>query len=221
MVNDSQLRGTTCWMSLLCALTLAFGSSCGASGLREIRGTVRVGDVPIRSAEVTIVEAKEATARYENRLNTAKSNLAALSGKLRNLSDRKESIEKDRTAKVYKTMFSETGPADKEQLRQEIDALTTTLTAINSDEVALRGEVLAWKSSDAFFEKRWTNVLAVARTTDNGEFSVRIPSDRKCWLAIPGKTQNSPTPVPGWLMPIPPENAPILLCETNAISINP
>src|SRR5207344_393242 len=105
----------------------------------------------------------------------AKSNLAVLSGKLRNLSERKESIEEDRTAKVYKTMFSETGPADKEQLRQEIDALTATLTVINSDEVALRGKVLAWRSPDGFFEDRWTNVLAVARTTDDGEFSVRSP----------------------------------------------
>jgi hypothetical protein len=171
--------------------------------------------------EVTIVDAKEAAARYEIRLHAAKSNLAALSDRLRNLSDRKDSIEKDRTTKVYKTMFSETGPADKEQLRQEIDALTAILTAINSDEAALRGKVLTWKSSDRFFEGRWTNALAVARTTDDGEFSVRIPSDRNCWLAVPGKTQNSPTPVPGWLMPIPPGNAPILLCETNAISISP
>ena len=135
--------------------------------------------------------------------------------------DRKESIEKERTARVYKTMFSETGPADKEQLRKEIEALTATLTALNSDEAVLRGKLLAWKSPDTFFEGPWTNVLAVTRTTDDGEFSVRIPSDRNCWLAIPGKTQDSHTPVPGWLMPIPPHNAPFLLCETNAISINP
>jgi len=221
MAHDSQLRCITCWISLLCAIALAYGSSCGASGLREICGSVRAGVVPVRGVEVTIVDAREAAARYESRLNTAKSNLTAISDKLRNLSDRKESVEKNRTAKVYKTMFSETGPADKEQLRQEIDALNATLTGLNSEEALLCGKVLAWRSPDGFFEDRWTNVLAVARTTDDGGFSVRIPSDRKCWLAIRGKTQNSPTSVPGWLVPIPSDNAPILLCETNAISIKP
>jgi hypothetical protein len=218
MANDSQLRCITCWMPLLGAIALASGNSYGASSLREIRGSVRVGVVPVRRAEVMIVDAKEAAARYESRLDAAKSNLTALSHKLRNLSDRKESIEKDRTAKVYKTMFSETGPSDKEQLRQEIDALNAALTALNSDEAALRGKVLAWKSPDVFFEGRWTNVLAVTRTTDDGEFSFRIPTDRNCWLAIPGKTQNPPASSPGWLMPVPLNNAPLILCETNGIS---
>jgi hypothetical protein len=221
MANDSTMRRITRWVVLLCAIPVALGNSHGASGLREIRGSVRVGAQPIRGVVVTIVDAREAAARYESRLNSAKSNLTAISGKLQNLLDRKESIEQDRTAKVYKTMFSETGPADKEQLRQEIDALTAKLTAFNSEEAALRGKVLTWKSSDTFFDGRWTNVLAVAQTTSEGEFSVRIPSDRNCWLAIPGKTQNSHTPVLGWLMPIPPDNAPLLLCETNTISINP
>src|SRR5678816_4491421 len=102
MANDSQLRCITCWISLLCAIALAFGSSCGASGLREIRGSVRVGAQPIRGVVVTIVDAREAAERYEGRLAIAKTNLAALSTKLRNLSDLKESIEKDRTTKVYK-----------------------------------------------------------------------------------------------------------------------
>jgi hypothetical protein len=170
---------------------------------------------------VTIIEAKEAAARYASRLGAAKSNLTTLSDKLRNITDRKESIEKDRTAKVYKTMFSETGPADKEQLRQEIDALNADLTALNADEAVLRGKVLALRSPVVFFEGRWTNVLTVARTTDDGSFVARIPADRSCWLAIPWKTQDSAAPAPGWLMPIPPDNAPLLLCETNAISISP
>ena len=118
-------------------------------------------------------------------------------------------------------MFSETGPADKEQLRQEIDALNADLTALNADEAALRGKVLAWKSPDGFFEGRWTNVIAVARTIEDGEFSVQIPKDRNCWLSIPAKTQDSPASAPGWLMPVPLNNAPFILCETNAISVSP
>lgn len=221
MANDSQLRCITCWLSLLCAIAIAFGSSYGAPGLREIRGTVRVGGEPIRGIELKIIDAKEAAARYENRLNVAKSNLAALSEQLRKIIERKESIEKDRTAKVYKSMFSETGPADKEQLREEIDALNAALTALNSEEATLRGKVLNWKSPDGFFEGRWTNVLAVARTTGEGKFSVQIPADRDCWLSIRERRENSPASALGWLLPVPLNNAPLTLCETNAILISP
>ncbi len=219
MVNHSQLRRIACTVSLLCAMTLAFGGSHGISVLREIRGTVQVGAQLIRDAAVTIVDAKEATVRYESRLKASKSNIAVLSDELRIISARTESMEKDRTAKVYKTMFPEVGPADKEQLRQEINVLNAALTALNSDEAALRGKVLAWRSPDGFFQGRWTNVLAVTRTTDRGEFSVQIPKDRNCWLAIPGKAQTSAAYAHSWLMPIPPNNSPLILCETNAIFI--
>ena len=76
MANDAHLRCITCWISILCAMALAFGSSYGASGLREIRGSVWVGAQPIRGVVVTIVDAKEAAARYDVRLAAAKTNLA-------------------------------------------------------------------------------------------------------------------------------------------------
>lgn len=219
MANDSSFRRLTFWGFLLGAILLAFDRGSGASALREIRGTVRVGAQSVRGAEVTIIDAKEAASRYESCLNAAKSNLAVLSEKLGKLTDRKEAIEKDRSAKVYKTLFSETGPAAKEELRQEIDVLNAALTSINSEVAGLRGRALTWKSPDVFFEGRWTNVLGVARTKGNGEFVVRIATDRDCWLAIPGKAQDTSAPTPGWLIPVPANDAPLSLCETNAISI--
>jgi hypothetical protein len=212
----------TCKLAFLVLCGVAFTTFYGCVGSRSIkvRGVVRVRGQPVQGVEVVLVSAKEAAARYEGRIVPAISNLAMISRQKFELQARREAVEKERTLKVFKRMFPEVGPAEKEQLGLEIADLNTALTNVAAEEVGLAKQEATWMRARRVFEPPWTNILGFTRSGENGEFIVRASSVCDCWLAATAGGKPSTNLTLSWLIPVQRNSPDTALGETNAIPGN-
>lgn len=213
----SRALGLMLWLWPLCLAV----SSFAAEGSGEIRGVVQVNGKAVAGAQITLLDPKEAGARYENRMAAAKSNLVVLGEKAATLKSRREALERERTVKVYRGMFPEVGPAEKEELRKQAANLSAQLASVEAEEAAVQSVRNSTVEPGAFFEPAWTNALGSVRTSTDGSFTISAPVAGDCWLALPLRPGPSGKIARGWLIPLTGSSQGIFLCETNSIQVRP
>jgi hypothetical protein len=195
------------------------GSAAAAD--RELAGrvlpTTGVPGQP-RRLVVSLVPAAEARVRWENFRESAISNRAATLASIERLSVEREAVEQEKTRKVYRTHFSEVGPAEKEAIREEVEALNRRLTAVQN-EVAKRSNMLTnWTRAGSLFRQPWTNVLASSRCAQDGSFRLKAPAAGNVWLAAwPAQNEEAGEECPGWLLAWPESRGFLWLASSNSV----
>lgn len=189
--------------SILTALVLAFGSANGG----EVRGVAFSSLAKCPIAALPVVAVPENVAQRFTNLVTLSRMAADRSG---NLPEWISELQQEKTKLLYRKMFSEIGPAE----RQAIDG---TVTSLNNSIAFLEQMVTNRCAAMASLHNpAWPGVLARAHTGVCGEFVLsNLPPSSAVWI-VAGPNTNKLI----WVVPVPAGKSPLLfLSETNQIRL--
>ncbi len=199
----------------------------GYTGVAADKGTV-TGQVYVRSATATVrplsgvnvflLPADVASNTYRERLASAAAQLAGSEERRVNLCATRKDLENEKTLKVYRRMFSETGPAEREQLAGEIEEINREMANLDLHLAELDKTIARLKSPAALFTPRWDSAISSVKTDDEGKFTLGFPQNGSFWIGAYQESALGQQAGPyGWLMPLRRAEKHVYLCETNMV----
>jgi hypothetical protein len=188
---------------------LCWTHAADLSGRILLSTNTPVGNVA--DIDVLVVPAADASIRLSNSLAAAEVIGSRASAMKQDL----EKLQNEKTKLLYRTMFPEVGPAEREDIVKQVEELNLRMAEIEHA-ITNKNRV----PTIPVAPESWSTVIAKTRTDQEGRF--RFPdftNNSNTWIAtsLPTSPQDRATMV--WLVPILPRHVQegLTLCVTNAL----